>query len=77
MKKFVSEREMSAQEAALDATGLPLIEFSRSFVCVQANNPHETRLLVKPERRRKDEKDFFYSLAVTKYIHSMQCHMHE
>lgn len=70
VKKFVSEREMSAQEAALDATSLPLIEFSRQFVAVQANTPYATRLLIKPERQRKDAKDLFYSLPVTKYIHS-------
>lgn len=71
VKKFVSEREMSAQEAALDATSLPLIEFSRQFVPIQLNNTQEMRLMLKPESRMKDEKDFFYSLPVTKYIHRM------
>lgn len=71
VKKFVSEREMSAQEAALDATSLPLIEFSRQFVPVQVNNPQEMKMMVKPESRRKDDKDFFYSLPITKYIHRM------
>jgi len=53
VKEFIGGREMTAQEAALDAFGLSTFKCSRSFVAVGARMPHETTLHI---RKRKDIK---------------------
>jgi len=61
---------MSAQEAALDAFGLPLIMFSRKVVYLQAREPEETLLRLKTNRSRDNSNpnDLFYDPPVLKYI---------
>ena len=79
IRQMYAERELTAQEAALDALGLPLIEFSCQSVCIQVRKPEDTTHFVcrKKEiekRRQKFAKlDFTqatYAAHVTKYIHS-------
>ena len=71
------EREVTAQEAALDALGLPLIEFSCDSVCLQVRKPADTVHFVRPreqleKKRRVQGKlewgDITYDPPVTKYI---------
>ena len=42
VRQMYGEREVTAQEAALDALGLPLIEFSCQSMCVQVRKPEDT-----------------------------------
>lgn len=83
VRDFVAEREVTAQEAALDAHGLPLIRYSCDSIYVQARPPGETFHTVKrTSDRRKSRRldtsgeenvarklsDFVYDVAVTKYV---------
>lgn len=78
MRSLVGQREITAQEAALDASGLPLVSFSCGSIYVQARTPTDSFHTV---RRKKDRKrprpnessklsDYVYDIPVTKYIHS-------
>lgn len=73
----MGEREITAQEAALDANGLPLITFSCECLYKQARPPKDSFHTV---RRKKDRKrprpnqpskfsDYVYDIPVTKYVH--------
>ena len=75
VKRLVADREMTAQEAALDALGLPLIQYSCSIHYVRAAPPDDT--YVKPRRkgdrmkRRRTDNDprqYLYDPPVTKYV---------
>ena len=79
IRKFIGEREYTAQEAALDAIRKALIEFSREQICVQARRPRDTIHTVRrgPDRaKRKREgepttfQDLVYDTHVLKYINS-------
>ena len=77
VRKMVAEREVTAQEAALDAFGLPLIEFSCQAIYVQVRKPGDTTHLLRPkkdlENRRRvhgrlDWDNIVYDPPVNKYI---------
>ena len=72
VRNVIGQREMSAQEAALDAFGLPLIMFSRKMIYLQARRPEETLLHLKNNRDRdhSNPNDLFYDPPVIKYIKS-------
>ena len=79
IRRFVGEREYTAQEAALDAVRLSLIEYSREQICVQARKPRDTIHTVRrgpdrQKRRRAGEEttfqDLVYETHVYKYINS-------
>lgn len=53
MRELIGEREITAQEAALDALGLPLIRYSAAVQYIQARPPEETILV----RRRRGDHD--------------------
>jgi hypothetical protein len=77
VRQIYSEREVTAQEAALDALGLPLIEFSCQSMCVQVRKPADTTHMLCPgkmvDRKRTkcgklSMEDVTYAPHVTKYI---------
>lgn len=75
VKRLVADREMTAQEAALDALGLPLIEFSACVQYIQANSPSDTYVVPRKRqyRRRVVNQDqqlrrLVYDPPVTKYV---------
>ena len=77
VRQMYGEREVTAQEAALDALGLPLIEFSCQSMCVQVRKPDDTthflcQRKIIDEKRTKIAKlqleDITYAPPVTKYI---------
>ena len=77
IRKMVSEREVTAQEAALDAYGLPLIKYSCDVVHLQARTPEDTIHKLKPFvqwNKKRDEvgqvgwADVVYDPPVTKYL---------
>ena len=75
VKRVVADREMTAQEAALDALQLPLIQFSTSVVYVQTNRPDDTHVLPRKKkdrakRRRVDDlhRHLVHDPPVTKYV---------
>ena len=76
VKRIVADREMTAQEAALDALQLPLIQFSTSIVYVQTNRPEDTYVLPRKrkdraKRRMIDEEQhrhLVYDPPVNKYV---------
>jgi len=80
VRKLVGERELTAQEAALDALALPLVKYSCECLYVQARSPTDTfHMLRKKEDRRKRQRtddsvanfeDLVYDPAVVKYIKS-------
>jgi len=75
LKSMVGQREMSAQEAALDAFRLPLISYSRHFEKVFLYRPEEIpKLKMKPRCAREellpDAKgwDIWMKTHIVKYI---------
>ena len=75
VKRLVADREMTAQEAALDALGLPLIEFSASVQYIQANMPRDTYVIPRKRRNRRRNmnpdhqlRNLVYDPPVTKYV---------
>ena len=75
VKRLVADREMTAQEAALDALGLPLIQFSTGLIFVQANCPEDTYVIPRKRRNRRQAHDgeqllrhLVYDPPVTKYV---------
>ena len=52
VRKFVAEREITVQEAALDATRRPLVRYSRQCLRVCACRPSETMHIVKDSATR-------------------------
>lgn len=77
IRMMVAEREMTVQEAALDALSLPLIEFSCQAVYVQVKRPSDTTHMLRPHahwaKKKKEEghvewKDITYDAPVCKYI---------
>lgn len=73
VRSVIGQREISAQEASIDAFGGPLIKFSRKIAYIQAREPEETQLRVKSKNRRdsSNPNDLFYDPAVMKYIKRM------
>ena len=80
VRQMYSEREVTAQEAALDALGLPLIEFSCQSMCVQLRKPEDTTHMLCPGKMIDDKRskcaklgmeDVTYAPHVTKYIKRM------
>ena len=76
-RKTYAEREVTAQEAALDALGLPLIEFSRQCEYIQVRKPNDTTHFLRKktdrDKRRREEgkldfRDITYDPPVVKYI---------
>ena len=79
-RKMYAEREVTAQEAALDALGLPLIEFSRQCEYIQVRKPNDTTHFLRKkadrDKRRREEgkldfRDITYDPPVVKYINRM------
>ena len=80
IRKFVGEREITAQEAALDAVSESIIKYSCALIYVQARRPRDT---VHTVRRAKDRakrqcrgdaltfEDMVYDSHVQKYINRM------
>ena len=75
VKRLVADREMTAQEAALDALGLPLIEFSASVQYIQANTPADTFVIPRKRKNRRRTvnpeqqlRSLVYDPKVTKYV---------
>ena len=74
VKRLVADREMTAQEAALDALGLPLISYSASMRYVQANSPDDTYVVPRKRKTRRRHpnpdlqmRSLIYDPPVTKY----------
>jgi hypothetical protein len=76
IKKITGDREMTAQEAALDALGINLIHYSCSLKYIQAKRPEETEHVMKPRKKREGNANkrklsaFLYDAPVTKYVKS-------
>jgi hypothetical protein len=76
VKRMTGEREITAQEATLDALGVPLISFSTGISYIQANRPEETTHVVKSKKKRQGVRArsklsaFLYDAPVTKYVKS-------
>lgn len=79
-RKMYAEREVTAQEAALDALGLPLIEFSRQCQYIQVRRPADTVHFLRRkeeiakrrcEQGRLEFRDIAYDPPVVKYINRM------
>ena len=79
-RKMYAEREVTAQEAALDALGLPLIEFSRQCEYIQVRKPNDTTHFLRKkadrDKRRREEgkldfRDITYDPPVVKCINRM------
>lgn len=77
IRKFNGEREITLQEAALDATGESLVEYSCVHMHVQARRPRDTvhrmrRAEHRPKRHCPDVplafEDMVYDSHVQKYI---------
>lgn len=79
MREVVGDREVTAQEGALDGEGLPLAEYSRQCLYIQARPPSETMLTAKRTKDRKSTggggamklSEYLYEPSVTRYINSM------
>ena len=74
VKLFVGDREMTGQEAALDALGLSLIEFSAGVEYIQANCPGDTYVIARKRKHRRTTANtdqqlrrLTYDPPVTKY----------
>lgn len=85
VKRFVADREMTAQEAALDALGLPLIQFSTTIQYLQVNSPEDTCVIPRKRKNRHKHangdnqlRSLVYDPPVTKYVlrtfHHACCH---
>jgi hypothetical protein len=86
IRKVVAEREITAQEAALDALGLPLICYSCECNYIQALPPKDTYHIAKRASHRTKKSrtesannnsnvlsevtDFVYDAPVDKYVKS-------
>jgi hypothetical protein len=76
IKRINGDREKTAQEAALDALGIPPIMYSCSTEYVQANRPEETQHILKPRKMRdktvnnKKLSAFLFDVHATKYVKS-------
>ena len=77
IRRFVGDREITAQEAALDAVGLPLISYSCECIYVQARRPEDTVHIVKRKEHRLkiartsadvQFEDMVYQTQVGKYM---------
>lgn len=75
VKQFVGDREMTGQEAALEALGLPLIEYSSRVDFVQANRPEDTYIIARKKKHRptmaaadQQLRRLTYDPHVTKYV---------
>ena len=77
VRRAVGDREVTAQEAALDALKLPLIQFSCEAIYVQVRKPGDTMHMVRPKKdldqRRSsqvtlDWSSIVYDPQVNKYI---------
>lgn len=77
IRKFNGEREITLQEAALDATGESLVEYSCVHMHVQARRPRDTvHRMRRAEHRPKRHcpgvpltfEDMVYDSHVQKYI---------
>jgi hypothetical protein len=77
LNKLIGSREVSAQEAILDAIGHPLIMYSREFVNIAVVERDDVRLHFKPAKVRENLPadasgyDIFYHTNVYKYVFSM------
>jgi len=74
LMRMIATREMSAQEATLDALNMPLIEYSRCFISIIAIPPDRVRLQLKPSWMRRNLRsdasgyEIFYRTKIYKYI---------
>jgi len=77
VKKIVGEREITLQEATLDAQGLPLITYSCDARYIQAKPPNDTVLTAmrakdRAKRQRTEGPDklwsYVYDPSVVKYV---------